>query len=146
MTVSPDPKITLEAFDDLVRAELPFAVAAGFRVEKLGAGTATCRAPFRADSIRPGGTIAGPVLMGLADYALYAVVLSLVGPVRLAVTTSLTTNFLRRPKAADVLAEARIIKLGRRLAYGEVMVYSDGDDDPVAHVTGTYSIPPAGVG
>ncbi|MCC7272458.1 MAG: PaaI family thioesterase [Alphaproteobacteria bacterium] len=142
--MSETPRISHAAFDALVAAELPFAVAMGFRLEGLGVGTARCRALCRADSIRPGGTIAGPILMGLADFALYAAVLSRIGAVPLAVTTSLTTNFLRRPRPADVLAEARLLKLGRRLAYGEVMLLSEGEGDPVAHVTGTYSIPPEG--
>ena len=81
--------------------------------------------------------------MGLADYALYAAILSRIGRVELAVTTNLNANFLRRPKPADLIAKARLIKLGRRLAVGEVELYSDGDDDMVAHVTSTYSIPPS---
>ena len=68
--------------------------------------------------------------------------LSLIGRVELAVTTSMTVNFLRRPAAVGVAAEARILKLGKRLAYGEVLLWSEGEDKPVAHVTGTYSIPP----
>ncbi len=141
--MSDGPRISHAEFDALCAAELPFAVAAGFRLDELGEGRAVCRAPFRADSIRPGGTIAGPILMGLADFALYAAVLSRIGAVPLAVTTSLTTNFLRRPRAVDVIAEARLLKLGRRLAYGEVTLFSAGEADPVAHVTGTYSIPPS---
>ena len=81
--------------------------------------------------------------MGLADYALFAAILSRIGRVELAVTTNLNANFLRRPKPADLIAKARLIKLGRRLAVGEVELYSDGDDDMVAHVTSTYSIPPS---
>ncbi|BBK42731.1 hypothetical protein STVA_27510 [Allostella vacuolata] len=138
-------RITREEFDQLCAAELPFTTSFGFRLDRIGWGEAVCRAPFRSDSIRPGGTIAGPILMGLADFALYAAVLSRIGAVPLAVTTSLTTNFLRRPRPADVIAEARLLKLGRRLAYGEVLLRSEGEDDPVAHVTGTYSIPPGAV-
>jgi acyl-coenzyme A thioesterase PaaI-like protein len=81
-------------------------------------------------------------MMGLADYTMYAVVLSLIGRVELAVTTNLNCNFLRRPTPGDLIADGRIIKLGKRLAYGEVTICSDGDADPVAHVTATYSIPP----
>lgn len=143
MQATGEARITREAFDRLCAEELPFTVSFGFRLDEIGWGRALCRAPFRADSIRPGGTIAGPILMGLADFALYAAVLSRIGPVPLAVTTSLTTNFLRRPRPADVLAEARLLKLGRRLAYGEVTLLSEGEGEPVAHVTGTYSIPPS---
>ncbi|RLA36310.1 MAG: PaaI family thioesterase [Gammaproteobacteria bacterium] len=114
----------------------------GSRVEQLGDGTVRVRLPFHEDFLRPGGTVQGPVLMGLADLALYAIVLSLIGPVELAVTTNLNCNFLRRPLPGDIIAEGRILKLGKRLAVGEVSLYSDGDPEMVAHVTATYSIPP----
>jgi acyl-coenzyme A thioesterase PaaI-like protein len=80
--------------------------------------------------------------MALADLTMYAVVMSLIGRVELAVTTSLNCNFLRRPRPADLIAEGRILKLGKRLAVGEVSLYSEGSPEPVAHVTCTYSIPP----
>jgi len=88
--------------------------------------------------------VAGPLLMGLADFAIYVAVLSVIGRVELAVTTNLTCNFLRRPKPKDVIGEARLLKVGKRLAYGEVSLLTEGeeDDGPVAHVTATYSIPP----
>jgi acyl-coenzyme A thioesterase PaaI-like protein len=79
--------------------------------------------------------------MALADVAMYVAVLSAIGWVPLAVTTNLTINFLRKPAPRDLLAEARLIKLGKRLAVGEVGIRSDGHDDLVAHVTSTYSIP-----
>jgi acyl-coenzyme A thioesterase PaaI-like protein len=81
-------------------------------------------------------------MMALADYAMYAVVLAHIGPVALAVTTNLTINFLRKPGPQDVVADARLLKLGRRLAVGEVVMSQTGLDGPVAHVTSTYSIPP----
>ena len=80
--------------------------------------------------------------MALADIVMYAVVLSLIGRVELAVTTNLTCNFLRRPRLADLVGHGQILKLGKRLAVGEVLLYSEGDPEPVAHVTCTYSIPP----
>lgn len=136
------PRITVQQFDEITRERLPFAVQAGFRTERLEEGLAICRAPFQDDFLRPGGTIAGPYLMGLADFAMYAAVLTMVGPVELAVTTNLNINFLRRPPPADIVADARILKLGKRLAVGEVGLRSDEEDDLVAHVTATYSIPP----
>ena len=81
-----------------------------------------------------------------SDVALYGAVLSKIGRVELAVTTSMTINFLRRPAPADLIAEARLLKIGRRLAYGEVLIHSSGSDEPVAHATGTYSIPPVPTG
>jgi uncharacterized protein (TIGR00369 family) len=92
--------------------------------------------------LRPGGTVSGPTLMALADYAMYAVLLSAIGPVGLAVTTNLNINFLRRGVAGrDLYAAAKILKLGKRLAVGEVSLTSAGSPEPIAHVTATYSIP-----
>ncbi|ETR75352.1 phenylacetic acid degradation protein [Afipia sp. P52-10] len=93
--------------------------------------------------LRPGGTVSGPTLMALADFAMYVVLLSAIGPVGLAVTTNLNINFLSKaPAGSDVIAEGRLLKLGKRLAVGEVTLYSAAGSEPVAHVTATYSIPP----
>jgi uncharacterized protein (TIGR00369 family) len=136
------PRISETQFQEISRQRVPFIGQLGVVVDGLSYGSVNLRIPFQDEFLRPGGTIAGPVMMGLADLAMYGVVLSMIGPVELAVTTSLNINFLRRPRPGDVLAHARILKLGRRLAVGEVMLYRDGDDEPVAHVTSTYSIPP----
>lgn len=113
------------------------------RVIDVGNASATLVHPIGQDELRPGGTVSGPVLMGIADVALYVVILGEIGLVPLAVTTSLTANFLRRPPAdAPIQAEARMLKVGRSLAVGEVYCYSEGMDEVVAHVVGTYSIPP----
>ncbi len=135
-------QITLEEFDQLMREQLPFAVQMGIQMDRIDAGHVWGRAVYHPDFLRPGGTVSGPVQMALADALMYAVVLSLIGKVELAVTTNLNCNFLRRPRPADVIAEGRILKLGKRLAVGEVTLYSEGDPEPVAHVTATYSIPP----
>ena len=134
--------MTIDEFERISREQLPFAVEFGFRVEEMADGRALARAVYHDRFLRPGGTVAGPVMMGLADFAMYAAVLSLIGPVALAVTTNLNVNFLRKPPPGDVLAEARILKLGKRLAVGEVGVRSAAQEDLVAHVTATYSIPP----
>lgn len=136
------PHITVQAFEELCRSEANFVEQYGFVTEKIGYGHARARLPFDAVHIRPGGTVSGPAMMALADFAMYALVLGMIGPVKLAVTTSLNINFLRRPGPADIVADARILKLGKRLAVGEVNLYSARHDDPVAHVTATYSIPP----
>lgn len=92
--------------------------------------------------LRPGGTVSGPVMMTVADVALYLGILARIGIVPLAVTTSLNINFLRKPRAdRRVIGRCRLLKLGKALAVGEVWIYSEGLDDPVAHATGTYSIP-----
>lgn len=109
----------------------------------LGKGWALFRLPVDDSHLRPGGTVSGPAMMALADVAVYAAILSEIGPVALAVTTNLNINFLRRPAAdAPLLARASLLKLGKRLAVGEVTLYCDGQqDNPVAHATMTYSIP-----
>ena len=135
-------RITVEEFESIMRESLPFAVMMGAKLIELSEGKAVFRMPFREDFLRPGGTVNGPMLMGLADLAMFAVVLSSVGKVELAVTTNLNINFLRKPAPVDVIAVARMLKLGKRLAVGEVELFSDGDPDMVALVTATYSIPP----
>lgn len=136
------PRISIEEFERLTRGALPMVEMFGFRVERLEAGSVTARMPYHDGHLRPGGTIAGPSIMALADYAMYALLLGLIGRADAAVTTNLSCNFLRRPGPADLVAEARILKLGRRLAVGEITIFSEGSDQPVAHVTATYSIPP----
>ncbi len=138
------PRITIEEINELCEQSLPWAVMMGFEIAEIGKGTCRVRLPQRDAFLRPGGTVSGPALMSLADYGMYVAVLSAIGRVEQAVTTSLNCNFLRRPKSGAVIADCRLIKLGKRLAYGEVSLYSEGDEDggPVAHVTATYSIPP----
>jgi acyl-coenzyme A thioesterase PaaI-like protein len=95
------------------------------------------------DELRPGGTVAGPVLMSVADIALYVAILGEIGIVPLTVTTSLSINFLRKPPAGhSIVGICKLIKLGKSLAVGEVALYSEGVKEPVAHAVGTYSIPP----
>jgi len=113
-----------------------------FRVEKVAENFAQVRLLYHDRHLRPGGTISGPSLMALADTAMYLAVLAMIDPVALAVTTNLNIHFLRKPIQADVIGEARLLKLGKRLAVGEVTIYSAGDPEPVAHATVTYSIPP----
>lgn len=138
------PRITPEEINEMSRAQLPWAADMGFAVEEIGEGSCRVRLAYKPAFVRPGGTVAGPLLMGLADFAMYVAVLSMIGRVELAVTTNLTCNFLRRPKPRDVIGEARLLKLGKRLAVGEVSLFTEGEEGegPVAHVTATYSIPP----
>ena len=120
-----------EAFDD-----------GGFTIASAQDGQVRLLQAYHPKMLRPGGTISGPTLMALADIALYVAVLSAIGPVGLAATTQLSINFLRKaPADADLIAEAKLLKRGKRLAMGEVSLYSAGSEKLVAHVTGTYSIP-----
>jgi uncharacterized protein (TIGR00369 family) len=114
-------------------------------VDAVGDSGATITYPVGAEDLRPGGTVAGPVLMAVADIALYVAILGEIGIVPLAVTTSLNINFLRKPEAGkNIVAVCKLIKVGRALAVGEVSLYSAGSDALVAHAVGTYSIPPRG--
>jgi uncharacterized protein (TIGR00369 family) len=132
----------LEAF--LVR-EFPQSFGSGdTTIESADGATCLLRQRYSDRMLRPGGTISGPTLMALADCAMYVVLLSAIGPVGLAVTTNLNINFLRKGQPGqDVLAAAKLLKLGKRLAVGEVNLLSGISPDPVAHVTATYSIPNA---
>jgi uncharacterized protein (TIGR00369 family) len=137
-----ESRITAEQFQELVWQGVPFVAQLGLLVERFAAGDITARLPYSDLLLRPGGTICGPALMALADVTLYGVVLSVIGRVELAATTNLNVHFLRRPAPADVIAQGRILKLGRRLAVGDVIMHSAGDARPICHATGTYAIPP----
>ena len=134
--------ITAQEFQELAREGVPYVGQLGCVVERFAAGDVTVRLPYTDLLQRPGGTICGPALMALADITLYGVVMSLIGRVELAVTTNMTVHFLSRPPPRDVLAEGRILKLGRRLAVGQVMMRTEGAPQPICQVTGTYAIPP----
>jgi acyl-coenzyme A thioesterase PaaI-like protein len=111
-------------------------------VEEVGKASAIVKQRIGTDELRPGGTVSGPVLMGVADLALYVALLGEIGIVPLAVTTNLTINFLRKPSAhRSIIGASRLIKVGKVLAVGEVDIFSEGAGDIVAHAVGTYSIP-----
>ena len=138
------PVMSVADLEDFLNREFPqaFHPGSGLSIETVEYGRARVRLAYSENFIRPGGTISGPTMMMLADFALYLAVLSAIGPVPLAVTINFNINFLRRPEQRDLIADARIMKLGKRLAVMDVNLYSDGSDEPVAHVTSTYSIPP----
>ena len=116
-------------------------------VESVGAGSAKVRHEIGFDELRPGGTVSGPVLMAVADVALYVAILGEIGLEALTVTTNLSINFLRKPSAdADIIGDCVLLKVGKTLIVGEVTLYSEGLAEPVAHVVGTYSVPPANAG
>jgi len=135
-------QITAEELMRLARDEVPVAGNLGILVEEVEPGYVAARVPYREEFVRPGGTIAGPIMMALADFVMWGVVMSLRGPLHQAVTTSLNINFLRRPVPGDLIAQGSILKMGRRLAVGEVSLYCGDDEDLVAHVTCTYALPP----
>lgn len=140
----PASALSIEEIEDLLAREFPQAMrpGGGLRIEHVEYGVARVRKAFNPNSLRPGGTISGPTMMGVADFALYVAIFAAIGPQTLAVTTNLNINFLRKPEQADLIAEARLMKVGKRLVIGEVTIRADGNDEPVAHVTATYSVPP----
>ena len=93
------------------------------------------------EHLRPGGTVSGPTMFLLADVSFYLATLSMVGPKSLTVTTNCSINFLRKPAVSDLISEARILKIGKTLSVGDVLIYSKDVEDPVAHATLTYAIP-----
>ncbi len=136
-------KMSVAELEEFLRHEFPQALSAGdISIESADGETCLLRQRYSERLLRPGGTISGPTLMTLADFAMYVVLLSAIGPIGLAVTTNLNINFLRKgQRGQDLLAAARLLKLGRRLAVGEVNLLSGSSPDPIAHVTSTYSIP-----
>jgi uncharacterized protein (TIGR00369 family) len=135
------PALDAREITDFLEEVWP-GVTSSLIVEEVAERRARVRAIVASDRLRPGGIVSGPVLMSLADTAVWVAVLSVIGRVAMTVTVDLTIHFLRPAPPADVVADARLLKVGHRLAVGEVLIYSDGNPDPVAHATVTYAIPP----
>jgi len=135
-------KMTAEEVSALLDREFP-QVSDHFTIEDLDEMRIRVRLNVGEAHLRPGGTVSGPSIFALADVAIYMAVLAMIGPKALAVTTNCSIDFMRKPAAqTDLVAECRLLKLGRALAVGEVLVFSDGRAEPVARASLTYSIPP----
>ena len=132
------PEVTPEAFMAAV-SQLGDAYCDSLSVESLAWGEIQLRMRFGPGFLRPGGTISGPAMFALCDAALWGAVWAATGAALMSVTTDMTLHFLRRPGPKDLIAKGRVLKVGRRLSYGEVMLYSDGDPKPVCHATGSYA-------
>jgi uncharacterized protein (TIGR00369 family) len=138
-----ESRITAEQFREVIRDGMPSGAAIPFDLLTLERGLAVLRLRTGPDELRPGGTVAGPVLFWFADLAMYAAVMSVVGVVPLAVTTDATVHFLKRPPAGALVARASILKEGTRLVVGDIhIVHEDDASAAVAHAVMTYSIPP----
>jgi uncharacterized protein (TIGR00369 family) len=112
------------------------------RVVSIGAQSSRVHHRVEVSDLRPGGTVSGPVMFAVADLALYTAILGEKGLIPLAVTTNININFLNKPSASkDLMAECRLIKVGTKMVIGDVFIFSEGMSVPVAHATGTYSIP-----
>jgi uncharacterized protein (TIGR00369 family) len=141
------PKLTASEIEAHIARDFPqgnLGKGKAYQIESVDMRTARIRLSVDQSNLRPGGTVSGPALMTLADFAVYIAILASIGWVPLAVTTNLTINFLRKPAPGDLIAECKLIKLGKRLAVGEVAIRSEGEDELVAHCVATYSIPPQG--
>ena len=137
-----DPHLDAAEIQRRLITEFPQSFGAGtLRIEAAGPMTARLRMVYHERFLRPGGTISGPAMFEVSDCALYVAVLATIGWVPLAVTSGITLNFLLRPAAKDLIADCRLFRVGRTLAYGEVSLRSEGGEAIVAHATGTYAIP-----
>jgi uncharacterized protein (TIGR00369 family) len=135
------PVLTVEELTEFLDEVFP-QIRGEAVIEDVGPMTARMRVCIAERHLRPGGTISGPTMFMLADVAFYVAVLAMIGREPLTVTTNLSINFLRKPPLADLVGEARILKLGRSLAVGDATLLSVEDPRPVAHASVTYAIPP----
>lgn len=134
--------MTKEDLAEFLKKEFP-QVQTDFRVEEVRDMGITVRQIVQERHLRPGGTVSGPTMFALADVAVYLGILAQIGPKALAVTTNCSIDFMRKPAAnTDLIAVCTILKLGRVLAIGDVLIRSEGQENPVARATLTYSIPP----
>ncbi len=137
-------KMSKEDLQAFLTAEFP-QVDGKYLIDDLAPFEITVRMAVSDAQLRPGGTISGPAMFGLADVSMYLAILAMIGPQALAVTTNCSIDFMRKPAAGvDMICKAKVLKLGRVLAVGDVHLYSEGQDAPVARAGLTYSIPPKG--
>lgn len=130
------------ALTEFLAAEFP-QVAEDFTILDLGEMSVQVRMNIGERHLRPGGTVSGPSMFALADVSIYLAVLAMIGPKALSVTTNISMDFMRKPAArTDLICEARLLKLGRSLAVGDCLIYSEGQAAPVARSSMTYAIPP----
>jgi len=144
MSAPTELKMDAEALNAFVVKAFP-QVKDDFWVEDVAPFEITLRLKVGEHHLRPGGTVSGPAMFGLADVTVYLMTLALIGPKALAVTTNSSLDFLRKPEAGkDLLGKGRLLKLGKTLSVGDVLLYSEGMSQPVARAAMTYAIPPAG--
>lgn len=135
--------MSIDQLNEFMRAEFP-QMADSVEVLNLSYGSIETRLKVGPESLRPGGTVSGPAMFALADVTIYLAVLAIIGPRKLAVTTNCSIDFMRKPSPGDLRAEGRILKMGRRLAIGDVLIFSSEFSEPVARASMTYSLPNSG--
>jgi uncharacterized protein (TIGR00369 family) len=136
--------MTAKQLNLFLAEHFPQIAGMNFKVKRASAAGIVISMPPKDRHLRPGGTVSGPAMVALADCAIWLAIMARLGPMAMAVTTNLNINFLRKPPAAEIIAKGKLLKLGKRLAVGDVTLFSGRDPDPVAHATMTYSIPPDG--
>ena len=135
--------MSIDQLHEFMRAEFS-QMADSVEVLNLSYGSIETRLKVGPESLRPGGTVSGPAMFALADVTIYLAVLAIIGPRKLAVTTNCSIDFMRKPSPGDLRAEGRILKMGRRLAVGDVLIFSSEFSEPVARASMTYSLPNSG--
>ena len=130
-------KVDLENF---LEKEFP-QVSSNFKILNTKPNSLSMLMHISDKHLRPGGTVSGPTMFLLADVSFYLATLSIIGPKSLTVTTNCSINFLRKPNISDLISETRVLKIGKTLSVGDVLIYSNGIKEPVAHASLTYSIP-----
>jgi uncharacterized protein (TIGR00369 family) len=134
--------MTKNNFTDFLEKEFP-QVSKNFKILDISENNFSMLMKITSEHLRPGGTVSGPTMFLLADVTFYLATLNIIGPKSLTVTTNCSINFLRKPNEKDLISKARILKLGKTLSVGDVLIYSEGINEPVAHASLTYSIPPS---
>ena len=135
--------MSIDQLHEFMRAEFS-QMADSVEVLNLSYGSIETRLKVGPENLRPGGTVSGPAMFALADVTIYLAVLAVIGPRKLAVTTNCSIDFMRKPSPGDLRAEGRILKMGRRLAVGDVLIFSSEFSEPVARASMTYSLPNSG--
>ena len=142
MDATPKPVMTLDEIHAFFDHSFPqIGMSKEFSIEDVGPMRARMRLMYSERLLREGGTISGPSMFALADVGLYVAILAQIGPVTQVVTINLNINFLRRPPARDMLVECKLLRVGKRIAVGEAILFSEGDPEPVAHAIGSYALP-----
>ena len=134
-------ELTLQGAQDILEGNFAaWVLDLGLSVEAVGEGRAVLRLPFSERLTRVGGTLCGQALMSAADTAMVIALSGSFGEFKPVTTVSQNVSFMRPVAGKDVLVEAKVIRLGRTLAFGEILMRIDGDERPAAHATTTYAI------
>lgn len=136
-----DLKMTIPELHDYLTEIFP-QMRGRFEVLEMQPGRLRVRMQAKDADLRPGGTVSGPALFALADCSFYLMLLAVIGREPLTVTTGCSIDFMRKPAPGALIAETRLLKLGRSLAVGDVLICAESAGPPVARASLTYALPP----